>query len=233
MFATVGVHPSEASELPFETESEKLLALLKEGGVIGVGECGIKRTETTTEDDLEKQKQWFRFQVKTAQQLGLPLFLNEQNGFDVLFQIIKEEARASQRDTLSVPALVNCFNSSEEALESYLSMGFYIGVTGLLCNDARNQNLLPLISKIPLDRLVLLLFSLPFSFNLFLDSSCSQLFLIFVRSFVRSSLMMMMISNDNAGCVDGCALPDTLHNAQAIPQAEPAFSLGARGDQDR
>eukprot|EP01096_Ripella_sp_DP13-Kostka_P005643 TRINITY_DN1952_c0_g1_i1.p2 TRINITY_DN1952_c0_g1~~TRINITY_DN1952_c0_g1_i1.p2 ORF type:complete len:202 (+),score=95.67 TRINITY_DN1952_c0_g1_i1:422-1027(+) len=33
-------------------------------------------------------------------------------------------------------------------------MGFYIGVTGLLCNDARNQNLLPLISKIPLDRLV-------------------------------------------------------------------------------
>jgi hypothetical protein len=51
-------------------------------------------------------------------------------------------------------AVINCFTGTAEDLKSYLDLGFYIAITGYLCNDARGVELREVVKHIPLDKLV-------------------------------------------------------------------------------
>ena len=56
----------------------------------------------------------------------------------------------------SVPGVVHCFTGSREELLQVLGLGFYVGITGWVC-DARPErggNLAELVHLIPDDRLL-------------------------------------------------------------------------------
>ena len=51
--------------------------------------------------------------------------------------------------------VVHCFTGTKNALEDYLSLGIYIGLTGWICDDRRGKHLRDFINIIPDDKLLI------------------------------------------------------------------------------
>ena len=50
--------------------------------------------------------------------------------------------------------VVHCFTGTEEMLISYLEMGFYIGITGWICDERRGSGLQKIVKNIPINKLL-------------------------------------------------------------------------------
>lgn len=168
LYATVGVHPDDAQQVPID-EIDKIRELAKKGDkfVVAIGECGIDYTRAShsrrsnqneglsaedIEANMQKQEKWLAKQIELAIELKKPLFFHEREAHKRFMQII-EEYKPKGLDTTK--CLINCFTGTEEELKVYLSNGFYIGVTGFLCNQARGEELKGLLKQIPLDKIVI------------------------------------------------------------------------------
>lgn len=141
-FASVGIHPHEAANVPPDY-IDQLRLLLAKPKVVALGEIGLDyhydfspRTE---------QKAVFERQLKLAIELNKPVIIH---------------AREATSDTMSLlekykPAgVVHCFSSSAQTAELMLRLGMYIGITGVVTfPNARKIREVILIT--PLDRLLL------------------------------------------------------------------------------
>lgn len=145
-FSTAGVHPHNARLCTDKTlEILKFLAQRKE--VVAVGECGLDYNRNFSPRDA--QKWWFEWQIELACELNLPLFLHERDAFDDFTAILRAYCG-------KIPKTVaHCFTGTEKELSVYLELGCYIGITGWVCDERRGKHLLPLVKKIPKDRLML------------------------------------------------------------------------------
>ena len=52
-------------------------------------------------------------------------------------------------------AVVHCFTGTQSELDDYLEMGFYIGLTGWICDERRNVELRKSLINIPTDKLMI------------------------------------------------------------------------------
>jgi len=110
-----------------------LRGLLKDPAVVAVGECGLDFDRNFSPPAV--QEQWFEEQVKLAVDIGKPLFLHERSAHARFCKIMAPYAG-------KVRAVVHCFTGSRAELETYLSMGFYIGITGWVADERRGGDLL-------------------------------------------------------------------------------------------
>ncbi|MBH5317259.1 TatD family hydrolase [Paenibacillus sp. GSMTC-2017] len=93
------------------------------------------------------QRKWFTEQIRLAIELNMPLFLHEREAFSDFIAIVKK---------YEVPkAVVHCFTGTPSELKAYLDMGFYIGITGWICDERRGKHLRDLVRTIPLNRLMI------------------------------------------------------------------------------
>jgi TatD DNase family protein len=95
------------------------------------------------------QRDCFAQQISLAVETGLPLFLHERDAAADLSAMLKE-----RREGISA-MVVHCFTGTEEALEGYLELGAHIGITGWICDERRGKHLVELLSRIPLERLMI------------------------------------------------------------------------------
>ena len=51
--------------------------------------------------------------------------------------------------------LVHCFTGTKEEAKTYLDLGFYLGITGWVCDERRGQHLRDVVRQIPLDKLMI------------------------------------------------------------------------------
>ena len=51
--------------------------------------------------------------------------------------------------------VVHCFTGTKEELIEYIEMGFYIGITGWICDERRGTHLKDLVNLIPLDKIMI------------------------------------------------------------------------------
>ncbi|MCC2636535.1 MAG: hydrolase TatD [Moraxellaceae bacterium] len=144
--ATVGVHPHEASQLD-EAGLVTLRALLREPGVVALGETGLDFNRMFS--PAEAQERAFLWQISLAGETGLPLFLHERDASVRQLAILR-----ATRDSWS-GGVLHCFTGTREALFSYLDLGLHIGITGWVCDERRGQELAALVKEIPADRLLL------------------------------------------------------------------------------
>ena len=82
-------------------------------------------------------------------ELEKPLFLHQRDAHDEFFSLLQQ-----YRSEL-VGGVVHCFTDSESALEDYLKLDMYIGVTAWICDETRGKQLQSLVSMIPPQRLLL------------------------------------------------------------------------------
>jgi len=68
----------------------------------------------------------FQAQVALACELQLPLFLHERETHLELLKVLIPFMEAE----ILPPVVVHCFTGSADELRKYISLGFYIGITG-------------------------------------------------------------------------------------------------------
>lgn len=152
LFTTVGIHPLDAAkmspeELPATIERLEALALENATHVRAVGEIGLDVSKA--QPNVEVQEAFLRAQLELAAKLNLPVLLHERDARERFVPLLADYAER-------LPGmLINCFTGDVEALQAYVSLGAYIGVTGIIANTDRGAHLPPLLRNVPRDRLVI------------------------------------------------------------------------------
>lgn len=144
LYATAGIHPHDAKSCNEETMAKlKELAALPQ--VVAIGECGLDYNRDFSPRDV--QRKWFAEQIRLALELNMPLFLHEREAFADFVSILREHEVKK--------AVVHCFTGSQAELQAYLELGWYIGITGWICDERRGKHLRELVGMIPLNRLMI------------------------------------------------------------------------------
>jgi TatD DNase family protein len=145
LYSTAGVHPHDAKSC-----GEGTIAALRElagrEAVIAIGECGLDYERDFSPRPV--QRLWFEKQIELAAELGMPLFLHERGAFDDFSAVLKQHAAGIKNFA------VHCFTGGRRELESYLSLGAYIGITGWFCDERRGAHLWDIAGEIPAGRLM-------------------------------------------------------------------------------
>ena len=51
--------------------------------------------------------------------------------------------------------VAHCFTGNVDQMKAYLDMGLYIGITGWICDERRNDELIQAVKQLPLDRVLI------------------------------------------------------------------------------
>lgn len=146
LYATSGIHPHDASSMT-DIALEELASLSEQDCIVAIGETGLdfNRNFSTPEEQIIA----FEQQVTLAKSTQLPLFLHERDATEKQIQILKPHVQQLKG------AVLHCFTGDKNALFSYLDLGFYIGITGWICDERRGLALKKLVTEIPAERLLL------------------------------------------------------------------------------
>lgn len=145
LFSTAGVHPHDAAEVSADY-LEQLKQLAERPEVVAIGECGLDYHRNFT--PRETQQTVFRAQLELAATVQKPLFLHCREAHEDLMKHLQAVAQLP-------PVIVHCFTGTREELEDYLAAGYYVGITGWICDERRGTALQALVKHIPLDRIML------------------------------------------------------------------------------
>lgn len=147
IYAAVGVHPSEISEL-----NEERLAWIKEltklEKVVAIGEIGLDYYWDKEPTVQENQRYWFRRQMELARETDLPIVVHSRDAAFDTMQIMKE-AHAEE-----IPGVIHCYSYSPEMAKEFIKMGYYIGVGGVV-TFKNAKKLKETVEQIPLERILL------------------------------------------------------------------------------
>lgn len=146
LYATAGVHPHHALEYTDECEAE-LRALHAHPEVVAVGECGLDYFRDLS--PRHAQRRAFERQLQLAADCGKPLFLHQRDAHADFVALLKNF------DGRIGPAVVHCFTGTRQECFECLDAGWYIGITGWLCDERRGQHLREFVRHIPADRLMI------------------------------------------------------------------------------
>ena len=146
LFSTAGIHPHDAKTFT-NTTIEELEKLAQHEEVVAIGECGLDFNRMFSPQNI--QEECFEAHLHLARKLSMPLFLHERDAHERFCEIF-----AGFLD-LADKSVVHCFTGNKEQVKKYVSMGFYIGVTGWICDERRGQDLQEAVKYIPLDRLLI------------------------------------------------------------------------------
>lgn len=146
LFATSGIHPHHAEQAD-DAGMAKIADLARSEKVKAIGETGLDFFRDFT--PRAQQVDAFERHIELAIELNMPMFLHERDAYPDFHQQL-----ARHRGSLK-EVVVHCFTGSEQALDAYLALDCYIGITGWICDERRGQHLLPLVKKIPADRLLI------------------------------------------------------------------------------
>ena len=142
IFLTLGFHPSEANITTDEDVSYLKEIIKNNEKVIGIGEIGLDYH--CVKDNKEKQKELFIKQINIAKELNLPVVIHSRDAFQDTFDILKE---ANHR------GVIHCFSGNLENAKKFLSIGYFLGIGGVL--TFKNSNLGETVKNIPIDRILL------------------------------------------------------------------------------
>ncbi|HEX7249447.1 MAG TPA: TatD family hydrolase [Burkholderiales bacterium] len=144
LHATAGVHPHHARDWsPALRDAMERLA--RDPRIVAIGECGLDFNRNYSPHPA--QEECFVAQIELGRALGKPLFLHSRDAYPRFADILRS-AKVER-------AVAHCFTGEREELRAYLDLGFYIGITGWICDERRGRHLLELVREIPRERLLL------------------------------------------------------------------------------
>ncbi|RYY33575.1 MAG: TatD family deoxyribonuclease [Sphingobacteriaceae bacterium] len=143
-YPMLGLHPCDVKE-GWQKQLEQIMAFEPQRKIYAVGEIGIDLYWDKT--TLGEQIIAFKQQIAWAKQLDLPIVIHCRDAFDEVFKVLEEEADEKLR------GIFHCFTGSAEQAEKVISLGFYLGIGGVV--TYKNSGLDKAIEKIDLQNIVL------------------------------------------------------------------------------
>jgi TatD DNase family protein len=133
LYFTSGVHPHDVKHLT-KADFSKIEELASHPNCVAIGECGLDYNRMFSPKD--KQLYWFEEHIKLAIKLNKPLFLHERDAEKDFYNLLQKYSK-------DIPKMVvHCFTGKLATLNKYLNLGCYIGITGWINDDRRNQDLI-------------------------------------------------------------------------------------------
>ena len=145
-FFTIGIHPHNAKEVNKKT----VIAIneyIKKMNPHAVGEIGLDYFRNFS--SYEDQSFAFEEQIKLSIENDLPLYLHQRDSHKDFMKILHKYSKSIKK------GVVHCFTGTKSQLNDYLDLGLYIGLTGWICDEKRNQELRTSIKDIPIDKLMI------------------------------------------------------------------------------
>jgi TatD DNase family protein len=121
VFATVGLHPHDASRL--EEEWDGLVALAGHPRVVGIGEAGFDLHYNHSPH--ADQEAAFRAQVRLAHETGKALVIHSREAWDDTFRVLREERAPAH-------TIFHCFTGGPEEARKALDLGTYLSFSGIV-----------------------------------------------------------------------------------------------------
>lgn len=145
VYGALGVHPSEVAELD-EAAMDWLWQQCRLEKCVAVGEIGLDYH--WEEPGRELQKKWFVRQLELAREEGKPVVIHSRDAAKDTVDVMTAE-RAGE-----IGGVVHCYSYTKETAKSFLDMGFYFGIGGVLTFQ-NAKKLMEAVAYVPLDRIVL------------------------------------------------------------------------------
>ena len=172
VFAAIGLHPIhldtglvkiriDKEEIEFKSKEEnfdyqKYKELAQSSNkVVAIGEIGLDyywkpKTKKKKELFKEKQRCLFLEQLKLAKELNLPVILHCRMAHQDLINILLENSELGPQK-----AVAHSFVGTKQELKKYLSLGFYIGLNGIIFKDIAGIKFDEIIKTAPLEKILL------------------------------------------------------------------------------
>ena len=141
VYVTIGYHPEYADTVT-ESDLDYLKSLLGEKKVVGIGEIGLDYHYT--KDNKDKQIWLFEEQLKIAEEFNLPVVIHSRDATMDTINILKK---------YKVKGIIHCFSGSLETANIYISMGFLLGIGGVV--TFKNSKLKDVVKEVPSESIVL------------------------------------------------------------------------------
>lgn len=145
IWATVGVHPHDASKV-----SPNYLQVLEELSasprVLAVGETGLDYNRDRSPRDM--QKKIFRDQLRLAHKLNKPVVIHCRDAYDDLMEIMVQE------DIERIGGVLHCYSGDEDFARKSLDLGLYISIAGPVTYP-NAERLREVVKMLPDERLLI------------------------------------------------------------------------------
>lgn len=145
IYGAVGIHPSDSGELK-EEDISLLKRLCSHKKCVAVGEIGLDYY--WKEPDPSVQKKWFVRQLSLARETELPVVIHSRDAAKDTIDIMKAEHAEE------IGGVIHCYSYSRETAKSFLDMGFFFGIGGVL-TFKNGRKLKEAVEYLPMDRIVL------------------------------------------------------------------------------
>jgi TatD DNase family protein len=121
VWATVGLHPHDASKLADEWDG--LVDLAGADRVVGIGEAGFDLYYRHSEP--EAQEEAFRAQLRLAADRGLPLVIHSRDAWAETFGVLQTEGVPPR-------TVFHCFTGGPEEARRALELGCWLSYSGIV-----------------------------------------------------------------------------------------------------
>ena len=146
MWSTAGVHPHDAKSAP-PGWVDTITALAARDSVVAVGETGLDFHRNYSPPTV--QRTVFAEQIRLAMRLDMPLFVHDRDSGGETARLLDAHGAAPEQ------VVIHCFTGSRADLDTWLDAGYYVGITGWICDERRGGELRTLVPLIPDDRLLI------------------------------------------------------------------------------
>ena len=146
LWHTAGVHPHDAKSVA-PGWLDDVAAIARSPKAVAVGETGLDFYRNHS--PAAQQETVFRAQAELAADLDLPLFVHDRDSNGATARVLA----ASGVPPANV--VIHCFTGARQDLDAWLDAGYYIGITGWICDERRGGALRKLAPRIPWDRLLI------------------------------------------------------------------------------
>ncbi len=160
-FATVGVHPHDATKAD-DTTLYFIENLAKKDGVKAIGEMGLDFYRNISPPDVQREA--FRAQIKIANKLKMPIVIHSRDADKEVMEILIEEGAFSQERKDWFPkrldengeevgdarVLLHCFSGSRELAKEYIKLGATISIAGPVTYK-NNKKTRSVVAGIPIE----------------------------------------------------------------------------------
>ena len=147
VYGTAGIHPHSADEAK-EADVARIREIVTTNPrVVAVGETGLDYNRMYS--TKENQMHYFKQLISLAEEVGKPLFLHERDAAEDFISCFHGHEGICPR------SVVHCYTGNKDTLQTLLDMGFYIGITGWICDERRADELREAVSILPLSRVMI------------------------------------------------------------------------------
>ena len=139
IYAAVGLHPDAADEID---RIEEIRRLCDNKKVVAVGEIGLDYHYEEHSRDIQKKA--FEEQLKLAAELDMPVVIHSRDAWEDTMELLRK---------YRPKGVMHCFSGSAEIARERVTMGMYVGFTGVV-TFKNAKKALKALEAVPLDRLL-------------------------------------------------------------------------------